>query len=290
MNRPHWLDTAEYPFKSNVLELPAGRVHYVDEGHGRPVLMLHGNPTWSFSYRRAIRRLSANFRCIAPDYLGFGFSDKPGDWSYLPRDHAETVAALIEYLDLDDLTIVVQDWGGPIGLSWAVMRPESVRRLVILNTWCWPVDEDPHFVRFSRIMGGSVGKFLIRRFNFFARVVMRQGFGDKRRLTAAIHRHYLAPLDRPEAREGCWIFPREIVGSTAWLAEIWARRAVLESKPALIVWGMKDIAFREKELLRWTELLPEAHVVQLVDAGHFVQEEAGDRLADALETFLVSRH
>ncbi|MEW6602891.1 MAG: alpha/beta fold hydrolase, partial [Nitrospirota bacterium] len=121
-----WIDRKEYPFKSHSLELEMGRMHYVDEGTGEPLVMVHGNPTWSFVYRHLINGLSKDYRCIAMDHIGFGLSDKPQNWSYYPEDHAKNFDIFIERLDLHNITLVVQDWGGPIGLSYAVNHPENV--------------------------------------------------------------------------------------------------------------------------------------------------------------------
>ncbi|MBD3239881.1 MAG: alpha/beta fold hydrolase, partial [Chitinivibrionales bacterium] len=253
-----WIDRDAYPFEHHYVDVAPGRMHYVDEGSGEPVLMLHGNPTWSFLYRQLIKRLCPSYRCVAPDHLGFGLSDKPTGWSYLPQDHAANLTVLVDKLGLRQITLVVQDWGGPIGLSYAIAHPDNVSRLVIMNTWAWPVNHDPYYVAFSGFVGGPVGRFLIRRYNFFARVIMRQVFGEKRRLTAAVHEHYLHPLARPEDRTGCAVFPRQIVGSTRWLARLWSGVPALRGKPTLIVWGMKDIAFRVKELKRWERAFPEA--------------------------------
>jgi haloalkane dehalogenase len=288
MARPTWLDGREYPFQSRYLDLPAGRLHYVDEGSGQPVVMVHGNPTWSFLYRHLIKELSPHYRCVAMDHLGFGLSQKPLDWSYRPQEHSRHVAALIEALDLQNITLVVQDWGGPIGLSYAIDQPQNVRRLVIINTWLWPVNDDWYYVAFSRFTGGAIGRFLIRRFNFFARVIMPFSFGDRRKLTRAIHEQYLQPLALPEERKGCWVLPGEILGAADWLAGLWDRRALLAEKPALIVWGMKDIAFREKELNTWRAALPAAEVVRLPQTGHYVQEEGADQLNSAVARFLAA--
>jgi len=281
-----WLSREMYPFESHYLELDVGRLHYIDEGSGAPVVMVHGNPAWSFLYRHLIRRLTPEFRCVAPDHIGFGLSDKPTGRSLRPQDHAENLAELIDTLALKDITLVVQDWGGPIGLSYAIREPENVARLVIMNTWLWPVDDDWYYVAFSRFMGGAFGRFLIMRHNFFARVIMRQAYGDKRNLTSDIHEHYLRPLATPAERRNCAALPGEILGSTEWLRDLWAQRDRLQGKPALVAWGLKDIAFREKELDRWTRALPDAEVVRLPEVGHFVQEEAPEELGQAVSRLL----
>jgi haloalkane dehalogenase len=286
MNNIDWIDRTEYPFASHYFAVPAGRLHYVDEGRASPIVMVHGNPTWSFLYRNLIKRLRASHRCIAVDHLGFGLSDKPQDWTYRPQDHARNLAQLIDGLGLKNVTLVLQDWGGPIGISYAVNRPENVARLVLINTWAWPVNHDFHYVGFSSLMGGPIGRLLIRRYNFFAQTMLRKAFGDPSKLGDGAHQHYLRALATPADRKGCWVFPKEIVASTPWLAELWSRIAVLKGKPKLLVWGMKDIAFRAKELEQWERTFPEARSVRLSEVGHFVQEEAPTELAAAVTRFL----
>ncbi|MBN1947544.1 MAG: alpha/beta fold hydrolase [Bradymonadales bacterium] len=286
MNSTDWIDREEYPFESHYFQVPAGNLHYVDEGRGEPVVMIHGNPTWSFLYRNLIKRLRSEYRCIAPDHLGFGLSEKPPDFSYLPNEHAANLAALIEGLGLKNITLVVQDWGGPIGLSYSVSHPDNVARLIIMNTWAWPVKRDLYYVAFSGFVGGPIGRMLIRRYNFFAKSIMPRAFGDKRKLSAAAHEHYLRPLATPADRKGCLVFPKQIIASTPWLDQLWTDISRLNDTPKLIVWGMKDIAFREKELKRWERTFPEARTVRLISTGHYVQEEAPDELAEAVVPFL----
>lgn len=277
--RPDWLDTGLYPFEAHWFDAPDGRLHYVDEGAGAPVVMLHGNPTWSFQYRQVIPGLVAGGRrAIAPDQLGFGLSDKPTAYSYRPADQARQFAAFMDSLNLHDVTLVVGDWGGPVGLSWALDNPDRLRALVITNTWLWSVRSDWYYQGFSRFMGGPVGRWLILNKNFFAGDFLRRVYGDKSRLTPEIHAHYLEPLGSPQEREGSAVFPREIVGSSDWLASLWERRAAIAGTRATLAWGMKDLAFREKELDRWRALFREARVVKYGDCGHFVAEERPDDL------------
>ena len=272
-NNPAWLDRSLYPFTSRWFSTGSGEMHYLDEGAGNPVVFVHGNPTWSFQFRNVIAGLSSSHRCIAADHLGFGLSDSPRDFSYLPCDHATKFNALLDSLDLNKVTLVVGDWGGPIGLSWALANPERVSSVVITNTWMWSVQGNWYYEGFSRMMGGPIGRQLIRRRNFFAGNFMKRAYGDKSRLTPEIHQQYLAALPTPDERMPSWIFPREIIGSSDWLASLWDQRDTLAPLSAAIVWGMKDIAFREPELTQWQALFPSAHTVRLEDTGHFVAEE-----------------
>ncbi len=289
MGNTDWIDRKEYPFTAHFYQTDAGKLHYVDEGQGEVVLMLHGNPAWSFLYRNLIKLLSPDYRCIAPDYIGFGLSDKPADWSYLPQAHARHIEALIVHLGLKDITLVVGDWGGPIGMSYAVSHPHNVKRLIVMNTWAWPVHRDFHYVAFSAFMGGPIGRFLIRRFNFFAGSFMRVAFGDKSKLSSAAHRHYLRALSTAKERKGCYVFPKQIIASTPWLAQLWSKIAVLKDTPALFVWGMKDVAFREKELKQWQSALPNSLTLRLNTVGHFVPEEAPQELGEAVVAFLKNK-
>ncbi|MFC4549133.1 MULTISPECIES: alpha/beta fold hydrolase [Halorussus] len=283
---PDWIDREKYPFESRYVDLEPGRVHYVDEGEGRPLLMLHGNPTWSFVYRHLIRGLSDDYRCIAPDFLGFGLSDKPRLWSYRPADHARVVERFVEELGLEDLTLFAQDWGGPTGMDYATKHPENVRSFVVMNTAMWPLDDAMHVRLFSGLAGSRPARHLDRRYNLIVDRVMPLGFGDRSRLTPEIHRHYREPLRDPDDRTGAWVFPRELVGSTSWLADLWDRRRRVAGKPALLCWGMKRPLFGREALGRWQALFPDAETVEFPEAGHFVQEERGPEMVPEVEAFL----
>jgi pimeloyl-ACP methyl ester carboxylesterase len=273
MTIPPWLDRKEYPFVSHWFTTPAGAMHYVDEGNGEPIVFIHGNPAWSFEFRNVIKEFSKTNRCIAPDLIGFGLSDKPAGWSYLPKEQAKNIDLFLESLDLNAITLVVGDWGGPIGLSYALNHPEKIKNLVITNTWLWSVRSDWYYQAFSRFAGGPVGRWLIRNHNFFAGTIVRTLFADKSRLTSEIHEHYLMPLAKAEERKGSGVFPAEIIGSSDWLESLWDKRNLLREKKILIAWGMKDIGFRENELKTWMQAFPDAKVVRFEDAGHFVVEE-----------------
>jgi haloalkane dehalogenase len=257
-------------------------MHYVDEGQGRPLVMVHGTPTWSFLYRYLIKNLSAEFRVVAPDHLGFGLSEKPESWSYRPQDHARNLKALIEHLDLKDIVLVVHDFGGPIGISYALDHPENVRALVISNTFLWSLKGDPSFERANRLFNNAVGRWLYLRQNFSAKIIVRSAWGKHRPLTPEIHRQYQLALPDAVSRLGTWQFVQSLLGESDWYESLWAKRDCIAEKPALLLWGMQDFAFKEKELARWKDLFPQARAVTFPKVGHFVPDEAGPETVDEI--------
>lgn len=284
-----WLNKDEYPFESKYFETAHGKMHYVDVGRGLPIVFVHGNSSWSFEYRHLIKKLSEKYRCIAMDHLGFGFSDKPRDFSYKPEAHSENLKMLIQFLGLNDISLYVGDWGGPIGLSYAVKHPDKVKNLIITNTWAWSVKNDWYYRLFSGFVGGKLGRYLIRKRNFFAKDIVKQCFGDKSILTQDIHNHYILPLKDVEDRQGNMVLPKEIINASAWLDFIWENLEVIADKNVLIPWGMKDIAFRKKEMETFIGAFPSAQVIRFEQAGHFLAEEVPIPLIGAIDK-LVSEN
>jgi haloalkane dehalogenase len=273
-----WIDRNEYPFASHHLPLPAGRMHFLDEGTGSPILMVHGTPDWSFGYRKLVKELSPDYRCVVPDNLGFGLSDKPRDWSYLPELQAQNLRTLIESLGLKQITLVLHDFGGPIGLDYALEHPENVRSLVLLNTWMWSLRGDPHFELFRKLMWGPMGRFLYLQLNFSARVIMKHAFGDRSKLPPQIHQQYLRALPTPDDRRATWAYAQALLGASDWYGTLWQRRERIRQIPTLILWGMRDIAFRKKELERLETVFTRSRTVRFETAGHFLQEEEPEAL------------
>lgn len=285
--KPKWLNTEEYPFESHYFQLPMGKMHYVDEGKGNPIVMLHGNPGFSFEYRKIIKAFSKTNRCIVPDHIGFGFSDKPKDWDYLPKSHAENFEKFMDSLNLENITMVVNDWGGPIGLAYAIKYPKKIKKLVVLNTFLWSAKGDPHYEKFSKKAGHGMGKFMIKHFNFFGRKIVKMAVGDKKKLTKDVHRHYFKPNTKPSERKGVYVFPREVVGSWQWLDELWSQKDKISGIPTAFVWGMKDIAFREKELNYWMENWKDYTVLKLKNVGHLPQEEDAASVISEMKKLLA---
>jgi len=284
---PQWLDRTIYPFTSRYLDLAMGRMHYVDEGQGEPIVFVHGTPTWSFLYRDLIKRLSARYRCVALDQIGFGLSDKPVNWTYRPADHTRNLATLIEHLDLHAITLVVHDFGGPIGLGYAVEHPQNVARLVVFNTWMWSLEDDLHVRRADRLVRGALGKFLYTRLNASPRFLLKALWANKATLTPEVHKAYTAVHPQAQDRMGMYQLARELLGSSDWYGGLWERRARLANIPALLLWGLKDATFGPA-LGRWREVFPQAQAITFPDAGHFVMEEEPS-VGERVETFIDER-
>lgn len=278
MKRPSWLDGRLFPFRSRFLDLEGCRVHYVDEGEGSPLLMLHGNPTWSFLYRDVIRGLRDRFRCVALDYPGFGLSTAREGYGFTPAEHADIVERFLLTLGLSGATLMVQDWGGPIGLGVASRHPGRFRALVASNTWAWPVNGDPLFEVFSRLVGGPVGAFAIRDFNVFVNLLVPAGV-KRKRLPEEVMAAYRGPFPTRASRKPTHVFPREILGSRAYLREVEERLGRIAHLPLLLLWGDRDPAFRTKERARFQSIFPNHRTVVLRGAGHYVQEDAAGEIA-----------
>jgi len=282
-----WLDPTLYPFVSRSLQLSEGRIHYLDEGEGEPIVFMHGTPSWSFEYRHLIRELRAFRRCIAPDHLGFGLSERPSKFGYRPEDHARVFGEFIAALGLERFTLVVHDFGGPIALPFVQAHPERITGLVVLNSFMWPID-DPKLERQARFAGSPMGRLLYRYLNFSLRVLMPFSYGDKRRLTPTVHAHYLAPFRVRATRETVlWPLARSLLASRAHYQALWASRARLAAIPSLIVWGARDRAFPASYGERWREALPHASMAAIADAGHWPHEERSDLVLQALHRFFT---
>lgn len=279
--RPAWVDDDLFPFESRFIDIDGHNVHYVDEGTGPTLLLLHGNPTWSFLWRDVISALRGDFRCIALDYPGFGLSTARSGYRYRPEEHAELVTGVVDALGLEGVTLVGQDWGGPIGLAAAQRRPGVFDRLVLANTWAWPVNGVLHFEAFSRIAGGSPMRFLVRQFNVLVNVFIPTGH-RRRTLTDAEMMHYRRALATPERRQACAVLPGRVLASHAFFADLEAGLADLAHLPTLIVWGDADIAFRAQERERLENTFPDHETVIVEGAGTYVESDAPEAFVAAI--------
>jgi haloalkane dehalogenase len=284
---------SEYPFASHFVDVDGGRMHYVDEGErdAPPLLCLHGNPTWSFYFRRLVRAFSSDHRVVALDHIGCGLSDKPQRWTYTLAAHAENVERLVLALDLRDITLVVHDWGGAIGMGFARRRPERVARLVILNTAAF-LGRVPWRIRLCR--APFLGELLVRRWNAFAGLAPRMALAHPSKLDRAARDGLLLPYRSFEDRVAIQRFVEDIPTSPrhrsfAELAAIDASLAQFRDRPACIVWGERDWCFDASFLGEWRARFPEAEVHALPDTGHYLLEESPREVEAALRWFFA-RH
>jgi haloalkane dehalogenase len=278
-------DRRLFPFQSKWFESDVGPVHYVDEGAGQPILFLHGNATWSFLYRGIIIRLKRGFRCVAPDYPGFGLSVRPERYGYTPAEHAEVVSALVRRLDLRNLTIMGQDWGGPIGMRVALDNLERMRALVMGNTFYFPPDTFA-IKAFSYVMSSEPMQRQILRRNILVEKLVPMAV--KHPLADEVMHHYREALPTPKSRVGVAELPRQLTDAGLWLGDLADDvRDRLANVPLLLVWGIRDPVFNRQYMERFREDFRTV-TIQRLEAKHYIQEDAPAEIASAIEAFLAS--
>ncbi|MBA2116644.1 alpha/beta fold hydrolase [Bremerella alba] len=278
-----------YPFSSHFLTLPEARLHYVDEGSGEPVLMVHGNPTWSFYWRNIITQFRDTHRMVAADHIGCGLSDKPQQYNYCLQQHIDNIVQLIDELDLQDINLLVHDWGGAVGLGAALARPERFARLVLFNTAAFPPPYCPLRIRACRIP--MLGPWMVRSFNAFARPALTMATEKPERFTPDVCAGYLAPYDNYANRIATARFVQDIPLSQshptyAVLKQIEQQLPTLSHLPIQLIWGGKDWCFRLECLERFQTIWPAARATIFNDAGHYVVEDASERIEPILRDFL----
>lgn len=281
-------DPRLFPFDSRWFESAVGPVHYLDEGpddpDAPPLLLLHGNPTWSFVWRGVVIRLRDRFRCIVPDLPGFGLSVRPEGFAYRPNELAEVVRGLVRHLDLRGLTIAGQDWGGPLGLRVAVDELSRLRALVMGNTWYGPIDTWT-LKAFAYAMSSAPLQDGIIQSNLFVERLLP--LGVKLPLADEVLDHYRDAQPSPGMRAGVAALPRQLLEATDWLAELAEDVADhLANVPLLLAWGMGDRAFPPAHMGRFRDDFRLVRVERL-DARHFIQEDAPAELAAAIAGFLT---
>ncbi|MFV1964465.1 MAG: alpha/beta fold hydrolase [Pirellulaceae bacterium] len=278
-----------YPFASHELDLDSVRYHYVDEGDGEPLLMVHGNPTWSFYWRNLILGLRDRFRTIAVDHVGCGLSDKPAEYSYTLSQHIANVVRLVDELDLSGITLLGHDWGGAIGLGTALRRPERFARLVLFNTGAFPPPFVPLRIRVCRTP--LLGALAVRGLNLFARAALSMAVHKPERMTPVVKAGLLAPYDSWEHRVAIHRFVGDIPLTRrhpTWstLETIEDQLPTLATRPVQMIWGMRDWCFKPLCLERLSRVFTDAEVHRLSDAGHYVIEDAHEKIVPLVGEFL----
>ena len=277
-------------YRPRFFEHECVRLHYVDEGEGEPIVMLHGNPTWGYLYRNFIPPLSESNRCVVPDYMGFGKSDKPLDQPYTLARHIENFSALMLDLDLRDVTLVMQDWGGPIGLGFGVEHPERIKRLVILNSWAFRIPEGSSLAPLLELFRQPhVGEAMVQGLNLFVEGFLPAGIYHKERLEEFMPA-YRAPFPDWNSRIGTLAFPRDIpVGdehpSTATMGRIQDNLGKL-NVPTTIIWALQDPAIPPPLIDAWKGVYPHAEEHRIETASHFLQEDEPEQIVGLILDFL----
>ena len=273
------------PFQKKYFDIGSMKMHYIDEGLGQPLMLLHGNPTWSYCFRNLISCFSGSNRVIAPDHIGMGLSDKPQDADYSLSFHINNLTKLIDGLGLKDMILVVHDWGGPIGFGYAVDHVEAIKKIVILNTAAFPHEHIPKRLDLCR---GRLGKLLIQRMNAFAWAATFMCTVKK--MSREVRKMYLAPYNSFCNRIGPYSFVKDIPMSESHRS--WQLIISIESKipeirsDVLILWGRKDFVFTELFFNRWRAFYPGARAVLYDDAGHYVIEDKTNEVIKEIEDFI----
>lgn len=275
-----------YPFKENSLYIGSHKLNYVDEGSGHAVIMLHGNPTWSFFYRNVILNLKDKYRCIVPDHIGCGLSDKPQDYNYTLENHITNVLKLIEHLKLESFSLIVHDWGGAIGMGVATRNPNKVKCMTIMNTAAFRSSDIPFSIALCKLP--FIGEKMVRTFNAFAWPATFMAPAKK--LDAKVKEGFLYPYNNFENRIATARFVKDIPLNESH--ESWNTLKTIEEGlakvdcPKLFLWGAKDFCFNLGFLKRWREFYPQAKYKILESAGHYLIEDEPEECNKAIKDFL----
>lgn len=278
------LSKREYPFRSQEIEVPGGVMSYIDEGVGDPIVFVHGLGTWSYLFRRLIRQHSLRHRCIAPDHIGFGRSERPHEFSYTPSAHARNFKLLMNSLDLTNITLVVHDLGGPIGLSYAMENVDRIARVVLLNTKMWD-DPSPS----GNLSSHGLMRWMAERTHLSARIV-KSGFVDRNKFFP----EFVDPANQAEgpslSQYGSWETSCQAQNAGPWMNELWSQRHSLQDKPLKMIWGTLDSQLGEKALNKWWHDFPLAEVERINDAGRYAIEERPEAVSSQLRSFMSANN
>ncbi len=284
----HWLDKSEYPFKSNYFDINNHKLHFIDEGTGETLLFVHGTPSWSFDYRNIIKKLKGKYRCVAIDHIGFGLSDKPENYDYSTQNHSKTLSQFVEEKKLENITLVLHDFGGVIGLNFAIQNPNKIKRLIILNSWMWSSKTDPDFIRLSKILKSPLLPFLYRYLNFSPKYLLPNSFGENK-ISKHLLTQYVRPFANKSQRNGALAFAKSLLLDQDWFEKLWENRQSISSKPTLFIWGMKDAMIKPHYLQKFQSGFVNSCALRLETCGHFPQEEQAEKVSQGILDFVTSK-
>jgi cis-3-alkyl-4-acyloxetan-2-one decarboxylase len=280
-----------YPFKSHEIRVNGWRYHYLDEGAGPALVLVHGNPTWSFMWRNIVLALREKFRLIVPDHIGCGLSDKPdpGQYSYRLAQRVADLGRLIEHLDLQHITLVAHDWGGAIGMGAAVAAPGRFDRFALMNTAAFLAPSCPFRIRLCHLP--IIGQVGVQGLNLFVKMALDQAVAKHDRMTPAVRAGMMAPYDSWANRTAVYRFVCDIPlhakhPTYQTLLNIEKGLAQFSGRPICLIWGMQDWCFTPAFLERFLEIFPRAEVHRIPDAAHYVVEDAHEQIVSILEKFV----
>ena len=280
-----WLNKAEYPFSANYFIVNGQKLHYIDEGQGYTILFVHGTPSWSYDMRNVIKNLSKYYRCVAIDHIGFGLSEKPANYDYSTMNHSNTLEKFVIELGLKNFTLVVHDFGGPIGMNMAINNPERVSRFVILNSWLWSCKNDPGYIKLARVLKSPILPFLYKYLNFSPRFILPQSFGDNK-IGRSVLSQYTRPFADKTQRNGTLAFARSLLNDQEWFEELWQKRQKISGKPTLFIWGTKDSFITPSYLEKYASGFQNATTNKIETSGHFPQEEKPDLVSELMRKWM----
>jgi len=283
-----------YPFESHYLNIDGHRYHYIEEGQGDPVVLLHGNPSWSFYYRELIQKLSPNFHCLAPDHIGMGYSDKPGDadYDYTLQQRVKDLEKFLEAKGITkNITLIVHDWGGIIGMSYARHHQERIKKIVLLNTAAFLMPQNKRLPFMLKATRTYLGSFFVRAFNSFSAGATFIGV-KRTKMSREVSRGYRAPYNSWKNRIGTLRFVQDIPlkkgdAGFDYLEDLQNHLHLFKNTPILIAWGLKDIVFDKDILEKWIDYIPHAQVHRFEDCGHYILEDAQEEVGKLVIDFLA---
>lgn len=284
-----------YAYEPNYLDIDGFKMHFVDEGEGEPVLMLHGDPTWGYLWRNFIPSISETRRVIIPDHMGMGKSSVPkAPYPYLLKNHISNLEELVLKLELNDITLVLHDWGGPVGMGFAVRHPERIKRIIIMNTWAfakWPGGELP---RLLQIIRSDKGESFVLEKNGYVRRALLGTANNPENYTSQVLDAYLSPFPNPDSRLALLCWSRDITYSEADqsyndMKQIEENLKLFTELPILIIWGMLDPVLPVSVLEKWLSIYPHAQVRRIEEASHFLQEDTPESVISEVNSFLSSQ-
>lgn len=284
---------AQYPFEAHYFNQGVANMHYIDEGSGEVVVMVHGNPTWSYYYRNLVRELRGDYRCISMDHIGCGMSDVPAEseYSYILKQRVDDLEALIDHLQIESLNLVMHDWGGMIGMAYADRHPQKIRRVVVLNSAAFPLPESRKFPAPLWLTRTALGEHLVLKFNAFSRIAARVSC-KRKKISKLVMQAYAAPYEAPNRRIATLRFVQDIPlrpsdSGYDIISSVASRLDQFSSTPALICWGMKDFIFDRHFLAEWEGYWPHAEVHRFEDCGHYILEDAFEEILPLVRSHLV---